>query len=112
LCANIKLLNTYIHIGRRKGSNETERTIKSGFAGGQKMHAYRDNEPGYDETQFFVPVVANKMKGYDSHLILKVYREPKDLDLNIQVIPNNTENSYLSFITIHCECRIRVVLPL
>jgi len=48
-------------------------------------------QPGTNEDEFFIPVIAHNMKGYDSHLILKHYEHHPSLDLPITVIPSNTE---------------------
>jgi len=47
--------------------------------------------PGNDGNDFFIPVIAHNMKGYDEHLIIKHYEKHPSLDMPITVIPSNTE---------------------
>ena len=51
---------------------------------------------GTSEYEFFIPVIAHNMKGYDSHLIIKHYERHANLDFPINVIPNKTEK-FVSF---------------
>jgi len=48
------------------------------------------------DQEFFIPVIAHNMKGYDSHLILKGY-EKRYSDSSFRVIPSNTEK-FIAFV--------------
>ena len=52
----------------------------------------RSRTSGDDDSEFFIPVIAHNMKGFDAHLILKTYeRNVAKRGSQINVIPSNTE---------------------
>ena len=47
--------------------------------------------PGNEKDEFFIPVIAHNMQGYESHLIIKGYEQHVSLDSIVTIIPSNTE---------------------
>ena len=87
VCSKCNLQLQY-RMGKRKTS------IKEPDAKHQKLSedpAVERGDDDDDQKDFFIPVIAHNMRGYDSHLILKHYEQHGNLDSSITVIPSNTE---------------------
>ena len=56
-----------------------------------QLKCRKRKRPDDEHDEFFIPVIAHNMRGYDSHLILKGYEHSVSLKSSISVIPSNTE---------------------
>jgi DNA polymerase type B, organellar and viral len=78
---------------RYRGATHSDCNLNLSFRSNRRLKAVKDR----NDSNFFIPVVLHNLRGYDSHLILKGYREhffKKAPRLNC--LPNNLER-YISF---------------
>ena len=77
----------------RKGKQKTQ--LKEHADAKQQKLSDNSTVHHHDEEKkkndFFIPVIAHNMRGYDSHFIVKHYEKHATLDSSVSVIPSNTE---------------------
>jgi len=92
-CLNCnKLFDRNSRVKVRHHCHTTGRFLGAVCANCNLQLKYRKRKrPGNENDEFFIPVIAHNMRGYDSHLIIKGYEKHASLNSNFNVIPSNTE---------------------